>query len=116
MRLAGSHPPDANGPHGSPALRDREGCADRTSWIRTGVCFIEFLLIVLATREAGPAIMEERRKHQRTELNEPAFVSAGGSVMSCVVRNISTAGAAIEVENPAFVPAQFRLVMANGAS
>lgn len=60
--------------------------------------------------------MEERRKHQRTELNEPAFVSAGGSVMSCVVRNISTAGAAIEVENPAFVPAQFRLVMANGAS
>jgi hypothetical protein len=60
--------------------------------------------------------MDERRKHQRTEINEPAFVSAGGSVMSCVVRNISAEGAAIDVDNPAFVPARFRLVMANGAT
>ena len=58
--------------------------------------------------------MEERRKHQRTEVNEPALVSAGGSVMGCVVRNISRDGAAIDVENPAFVPARFRLVMENG--
>lgn len=55
--------------------------------------------------------MEERRKHPRTELNEPAYVSAGGSVMSCVVRNISPEGAAIDVENPAFIPDRFRLVM-----
>lgn len=60
--------------------------------------------------------MEERRRHQRTEINEPALVSAGGSVMSCVVRNISSNGAAIDVENPAFVPARFRLVMNNGAT
>jgi len=60
--------------------------------------------------------MEERRKHPRTEINEPALVSAGGSVMSCVVCNISAEGAAIEVENPAFVPARFRLVMAGGAT
>jgi hypothetical protein len=60
--------------------------------------------------------MEEKRKHPRTEINEPAYVSSGGSVMSCVVRNISPEGAAIEVENPAFVPANFRLVMARGAS
>jgi PilZ domain-containing protein len=60
--------------------------------------------------------MEEKRKHPRTEINEHAFVSAGGSVMSCVVRNISAEGAAIDVENPAFVPAQFRLVMANGST
>ena len=60
--------------------------------------------------------MDERRKHQRIEVNEPAYVSAGGSVMSCVVRNISPDGAAIEVDNPAFVPARFRLVMANGAT
>jgi PilZ domain len=59
--------------------------------------------------------MEERRKHQRTEINEPALVSAGGSVMSCVVRNISPEGAAIDVDNPAFVPPRFRLVMAGGA-
>jgi hypothetical protein len=60
--------------------------------------------------------MEEKRKHQRTEINEPAYVSAGGSVMRCVVRNISPDGAAIDVDNPAFVPAQFRLVMASDSS
>jgi hypothetical protein len=60
--------------------------------------------------------MEEKRKHQRTDINEPGYVSADGSVMSCVVRNISLEGAAIDVENPAFVPSRFRLVMANGSS
>jgi hypothetical protein len=60
--------------------------------------------------------MEEKRKHPRTEINEPAYVSSGGSVMGCVVRNISVEGAAIDVENPAFVPQRFRLVMANDSS
>jgi hypothetical protein len=60
--------------------------------------------------------LEEKRKHQRTEINEPAYVSAGGSVMRCVVRNISPEGAAIEVDNPAFVPGQFRLVMASDST
>jgi hypothetical protein len=60
--------------------------------------------------------MEEKRRHQRTEINEPAYVTAGGSVMRCVVRNISAEGAAIDVENPAFVPAQFRLVMASDSA
>ena len=60
--------------------------------------------------------MEEKRKHQRTEVDEPAYVSAGGSVMRCTVRNISLEGAAIDVENAAYVPQQFRLVMANDSS
>jgi PilZ domain len=60
--------------------------------------------------------MEEKRKYQRTEINEPAYVTSAGSVMSCMVRNISPEGAAIDVENPAFVPEQFRLVMANDSS
>ncbi len=60
--------------------------------------------------------MDERRRHPRIEISEPGLVSAGGSVQSCVVRNISAEGAAIDVENPAFVPARFRLVMANGAT
>ena len=60
--------------------------------------------------------MEEKRKHQRTEINEPAYVSAGGSVMRCTVKNISPEGAAIDVDNPAFVPEQFRLVMASDSS
>ena len=60
--------------------------------------------------------MEEKRKHPRLEINEPAYVSSGGSVMSCVVRNISPEGAAIDIENPAFVPQRFRLVMARDSS
>jgi hypothetical protein len=60
--------------------------------------------------------MEEKRKHPRTDINEPAYVSSGGSVMSCIVRNISAEGAAIDVENPAFVPSRFRLVMAKDSS
>jgi hypothetical protein len=60
--------------------------------------------------------MEERRKHPRTEIDQPAYVSAGGSVMSCVVRNISVLGAAIDVDNPSFVPQHFRLVMADDSS
>ena len=57
--------------------------------------------------------MQEKRRHPRTDINEPGYVSAGGSVMSCTVLNISAEGAAIDVEYAAFVPQQFRLVMAN---
>lgn len=60
--------------------------------------------------------MEEKRKYPRTEVDEPAYVSSGGSVMICTVRNVSAEGAAIDIDNPAFVPPRFRLVMANGAS
>ena len=60
--------------------------------------------------------MEERRKNPRTEINEPGYVSAGGSVISCMVCNISAEGAAIDVPNAAFVPAQFRLVLAKDRS
>ena len=60
--------------------------------------------------------MEEKRKHPRTEIEEIAYVSSGGSVMRCVVRNISRDGAAIDVENAAFVPPHFRLVMAKDSS
>ena len=60
--------------------------------------------------------MEERRKHQRTEINQPAYVSSGGSVMSCMVRNISVEGAAIDVDNPSFVPPHFRLVIAKNST
>jgi PilZ domain len=58
----------------------------------------------------------ERRKHPRTDMSEPAYVSSGGSVMGCVVRNMSAEGAAIDVDNPAFVPSRFRLVMVRDRS
>lgn len=60
--------------------------------------------------------MEERRKFPRTEINEPAYVSAGGSVMHCTVINISPEGCAIDVNEAAFVPPRFRLVMATDSS
>ena len=60
--------------------------------------------------------MDEKRKYPRTEINELAYVSSGGSVMSCVIRNISPEGAAIDIENPAFVPQRFRLVIAKDSS
>ena len=58
-------------------------------------------------------MMEERRKHPRTEINHLGYISAGGAVMRCLVLNISPEGAAVEVDNPAFVPQRFR---ANDAS
>ena len=60
--------------------------------------------------------MEEKRKHPRSEINEPGYVTSGGSVMHCIVVNISAEGAAIDVENAAFVPERFRLVMAKDSS
>lgn len=56
--------------------------------------------------------MVERRRFPRTDVNEPAFISSGGSVMGCTVLNISAEGCAIAVSEPAFVPQRFRLVMA----
>jgi len=41
----------------------------------------------LRQRPAG-ILMEEKRKDPRTRSHEPAYVSSGGSVMSCMVRNI----------------------------
>jgi PilZ domain len=72
--------------------------------------------MLVSCDHSGALAMEEKRKHQRTEINQPAYVSAEGSVMRCVVRNISQEGAAIDVDNPAFVPARFRLVMASDSS
>jgi hypothetical protein len=60
--------------------------------------------------------MDDKRRHPRTDVNEPGYVSSGGSVMHCTIINISSEGAAIEVENPVYVPHRFRLVMANDAS
>jgi hypothetical protein len=60
--------------------------------------------------------MDDRRRFPRTEINEPAFVSAGGSVMRCTLLNLSAEGCAIEVSEPAFVPQRFRLVLASDPS
>src|SRR5215469_9779499 len=69
---------------------------------------------MVVTESSGRLAMEEKRRHPRSEVNEPGYVSSDGSVMGCTVLNISAEGAAIDVENPAFVPQHFRLVMARG--
>jgi hypothetical protein len=59
--------------------------------------------------------MEERRKHSRTEIDEPAYVSSGGSVE--LQGEISRPRAPPSMSRtPAFVPQYFRLVMASDSS
>jgi hypothetical protein len=54
--------------------------------------------------------MEDRRKHPRVEIDEPAYISAGGLSMRCRLLNMSADGAAVEVPNSAFVPSHFQLM------
>ena len=54
--------------------------------------------------------MEDRRKHLRIEVDEPANISVGGSSTRCKVLNRSEDGAALEVPNSAYVPARFQLM------
>ena len=60
--------------------------------------------------------MNDKRKYPRIDIEEVAYVSCSGSVMTCIMRNISPAGAAIDVDNPAFVPHRFRLGIAKDSS
>jgi PilZ domain len=56
---------------------------------------------------------EERRRHPRTDVDQAAYISSGGSSTRCQVVNISAEGAAIEVPDPVFVPARFQLMTEN---
>jgi hypothetical protein len=57
--------------------------------------------------------MEERRKHQRVEVDEPAYICGDGSSTMCRVLNISAEGAAVDVPNPSFLPERFELMTEN---
>lgn len=56
------------------------------------------------------AVIEDRRRAPREDVDEPAYISSGGSSTRCRVVNISTEGAAIEVPDPVFIPARFQLM------
>lgn len=56
--------------------------------------------------------MDDRRKHSRDYLEEPAYISSGGACWSCIVLNLSTEGAAIELADPTVVPDRFVLMIA----
>ena len=73
----------------------QDGAADRPREFgsrphgrRLGLCrrshklYLRFVAILGSGQGRRP--MEEKRKYQRTEIDEPAYVSAEGSVMSCI--------------------------------
>jgi hypothetical protein len=51
------------------------------------------------------------RRASRRNVARAARLSFARRSMTCIVRNLSTTGAAIEVSNPAEVPDSFRLVL-----
>ena len=53
---------------------------------------------------------DDRRKHPRVEIDEPAYISVGGFSMRCRLLNVSQQGAALVVPNPASVPLSFQLM------
>jgi hypothetical protein len=57
--------------------------------------------------------MEDRRRGPRADVDVPAYISSHGSSTRCRVVNISAEGAAVEVPDPMFVPARFRLMTEN---
>lgn len=56
--------------------------------------------------------MQDLRKHPRTAVDHPGWLSFNGINISCVVRNISPEGAAIDIDDAAYLPPRFRLVTA----
>ena len=54
--------------------------------------------------------MDDRRKHPRTDTDEPAYISADGLSTRCRLVNISDEGAAVEVPDPAYLPSHFQLM------
>ena len=54
--------------------------------------------------------MEDRRKHSRSAVDEPAYISGDGSSTRCTVVNLSEAGAAIDVPDSSYLPSTFKLM------
>ena len=54
--------------------------------------------------------MQDRRKSPRDIVDETAFIAVCGGSTRCRIVNASTEGAAIEVENAAYVPSLFQLM------
>ncbi|EHR01384.1 PilZ domain-containing protein [Bradyrhizobium sp. WSM471] len=57
--------------------------------------------------------MDERRKHDRAEIDEIAYIFGDGSSVRCRVLNISEEGAAIELADPRSTRPQFKLMIQN---
>jgi hypothetical protein len=53
---------------------------------------------------------EEKRAVERHRILKAGSIVFGGSAIDCVVRNMSTAGAALDVTSPVGIPTEFMLI------
>jgi hypothetical protein len=53
--------------------------------------------------------MDERRKEQRTDVDEVAYIAGDGSSLRCRVVNVSGQGATVELPAQRYMPPQFTL-------
>ena len=60
--------------------------------------------------------MDERRKVQREEVDEVAYIFGDGSSLRCTVKNISERGAAIELADSMHARPRFDLMFKNDRS
>ena len=61
--------------------------------------------------------MDEKRTVSRHRVLKAATIAFGGGGISCVVRNVSEAGAALDVASPLGIPDEFDLLIeADGSS
>jgi PilZ domain len=56
------------------------------------------------------AAMDERRATFRDRVLKPGTIEFGGGAITCMVRNASTIGAALDVASPVRIPEHFTLV------
>jgi hypothetical protein len=57
--------------------------------------------------------MIEKRAVPRRRLLKAGKIEFGGSAIDCSVRNVSNAGAALDVESPVGIPEKFTLIIPN---
>ncbi|MEK9284831.1 MULTISPECIES: PilZ domain-containing protein [unclassified Bradyrhizobium] len=55
--------------------------------------------------------MDERRDKTRHRVLKAGTIEFGGGAIDCTVRNLSAAGAALDVTSPVGIPAHFTLVV-----
>jgi hypothetical protein len=55
--------------------------------------------------------MDEHRTTPRNRVLKAATIEFGGGTISCMVRNMSEAGAALDVSSPVGIPDHFTLVL-----
>ena len=55
--------------------------------------------------------MVETRAAPRYRVMKPARIEYGGDELACTIRDLSITGAALEVSDPAVIPAKFTLVV-----